>query len=45
MFYEANGPYSAFYTCNSWTGEALRAAGVKTGLWTPLSQSVMWRVD
>jgi uncharacterized protein (TIGR02117 family) len=45
MFYEAVGPYSAFYTCNSWTGEALRTAGVKTGLWTPLSQSVMWRVD
>ncbi|HEX8381233.1 MAG TPA: TIGR02117 family protein, partial [Allosphingosinicella sp.] len=23
MFYEAVGPYSAFYTCNSWTGRAL----------------------
>ena len=45
MFYEANGPYSAIYTCNSWTGEALRHAGVKTGLWTPLSQSIMWRLD
>ena len=45
MFYEANGPYTALYTCNSWTGEALRAAGVKTGLWTPLSQSIMWRLD
>ena len=43
MFYEAVGPYSAFYTCNSWTGRALREAGVKTGLWTPLSQSIMWR--
>jgi uncharacterized protein (TIGR02117 family) len=45
MFYEALGPYSAFYTCNSWTGEALRAAGVRTGLWTPFSQSIMWRLD
>ena len=45
MLYEANGPYSAVYTCNSWTGEALRHAGVKTGLWTPLSQSIMWRLD
>jgi uncharacterized protein (TIGR02117 family) len=44
MFYEAVGPYSAFYTCNSWTGRALREAGVKTGLWTPLSQSIMWRL-
>jgi uncharacterized protein (TIGR02117 family) len=45
MFYEANGGYSAFYTCNSWTGEALRAAGVEMGLWTPMSQSIMWRLD
>jgi uncharacterized protein (TIGR02117 family) len=45
MFYEAVGPYSAVYTCNSWTGRALREAGVRTGLWTPLSQSIMWRLD
>ncbi|HEX9965985.1 MAG TPA: TIGR02117 family protein [Allosphingosinicella sp.] len=44
MFYEAAGPYSAVYTCNSWTGAALRHAGVKTGVWTPLSQSIMWRL-
>jgi uncharacterized protein (TIGR02117 family) len=45
MFYEGVGPYSALYTCNAWTGEALRAAGVKTGVWTPFSQSIMWRVE
>ena len=45
MFYEAVGPYSAVYTCNSWTGAALRHAGVRTGVWTPLSQSIMWRLD
>ena len=45
MFYEGVGPYSAVYTCNSWTGAALRHAGVRTGLWTPLSQSIMWRLD
>jgi uncharacterized protein (TIGR02117 family) len=45
MFYEAVGPYNAFYTCNGWTGRALRHAGVRTGLWTPLSQSIMWRLD
>lgn len=44
VFYEAIGSYSAVYTCNSWTGQALRAAGVRTGLWTPLSQSIMWRL-
>ena len=45
MFYEAVGPYTAFYTCNEWTGRALRHAGVRTGVWTPLSQSIMWRLD
>ena len=45
MFYEAVGPYSALYTCNEWTGRALRHAGVRTGVWTPLSQSIMWRLD
>ena len=45
IFYEADGPYSALFTCNSWTGAALRHAGVRTGLWTPLSQSIMWRLD
>jgi uncharacterized protein (TIGR02117 family) len=44
-FYEATGRYSALRTCNEWTGEALRRAGVRTGLWTPVSQSVMWRLD
>ncbi|HEX8525757.1 TIGR02117 family protein [Allosphingosinicella sp.] len=45
MFYEAEGGYSFVLTCNEWTGRALRAAGVRTGLWTPLEQSIMWRLD
>lgn len=45
MFYEAVGPYNALYTCNEWTGAALRAAGVRMGIWTPLSVGVMARVD
>ena len=45
MFYEANGGYSFVLTCNEWTGRALRHAGIRTGLWTPLEQSIMWRLD
>jgi len=45
VFYEANGGYSAILTCNEWTGRALRTAGVRIGLWTPLEQSIMWRLD
>ena len=44
VFYQARGRYNAYRTCNEWTGEALRAAGVRTGIWTPLSQSIMLRL-
>jgi uncharacterized protein (TIGR02117 family) len=40
-FYPARGRYSAIRTCNSWTGEALRAAGVRMGAWTPFPKTVM----
>ena len=44
VFYEGRGAYNAYRTCNEWTGEALRAAGVRTGVWTPLSESIMLRL-
>lgn len=34
-FYEAKGSYSFLYTCNTWTNNALKAAGQKAALWTP----------
>jgi len=40
-FYTAKGRYTAFNTCNAWTGRALRTAGVRLGLWTPFSVTVM----
>lgn len=43
-FYAANGSYSLFNTCNDWTGRALRHIGVKTGMWTPFSQSIMYHL-
>jgi len=45
VFYEARGSYNMGRTCNEWTGEGLRAAGVKTGIWTPSSRSIMWRLQ
>lgn len=41
-FYDANGRYDAVRTCNSWTGDALRYAGVRVGVWTPFPATVMW---
>jgi uncharacterized protein (TIGR02117 family) len=40
-FYEARGGYSAIWTCNQWTGGALRRAGVRMGAWTPFTFGVM----
>lgn len=41
VFYPARGRYSAVMTCNAWTGRLLGDAGVKVGMWTPLSATVM----
>lgn len=40
-FYAGTGRYSAYTTCNAWTGAALRAAGVRMGRWTPFPVTVM----
>ena len=40
-FYAATGRYDALRTCNSWTGDALRAAGVRIGAWTPFPVTVL----
>lgn len=33
-FYEANGHYTMFYTCNTWANNALKSANQKAALWT-----------
>lgn len=40
-FYTARGRYSGIVTCNSWTGDALRFAGIRVGAWTPFPSGVM----
>ena len=39
-FFEANGYFTALLGCNTWTARALRVAGLKTGWWNPLPQSL-----
>ena len=39
-FFEANGYFNALFGCNTWTAAALRSAGLRTGLWNPLPQSL-----
>ncbi len=40
-FYEGKSRFSAFATCNTWTAEALKAAGLRAPVWTPLEYFVM----
>ena len=42
-FYRATGKFHALKTCNSWTADRLRLAGVKTSLWPPFVQGLTWR--
>jgi uncharacterized protein (TIGR02117 family) len=41
LFYDSKGHYSAFNTCNNWTGDILRRAGVRMGIWTPMPGGIM----
>jgi uncharacterized protein (TIGR02117 family) len=42
-FYRATGKASAIRTCNSWAADRLRLAGVRTSLWPPFAQGLVWR--
>jgi len=42
-FYRSTGRASAIHTCNSWVADKLRLAGVKTSLWPPFVQGLVWR--
>jgi len=39
-FYEANGRYSLFYTCNTWANSGLKKCGQKACLWTPFDTGI-----
>ncbi len=39
-FYEANGSYSMFHTCNTWANNALKACGQKACAWTAFDTGI-----
>lgn len=41
-FYEANGSYSLFHTCNTWANNALKSCGQKACLWTPFDKGIFY---
>ncbi len=45
FFFEAEGNYHLFYTCNSWTNEGLKEANQKTAIFAPLAQTILYHLD
>ena len=41
-FFEAKGQYHLLNTCNIWTGEGLKQAGIKVSAWTPFESGVFF---
>ena len=41
FFYQANGNYTCFYTCNVWVNQALKKAKIKTALWSPFDKGIL----
>jgi uncharacterized protein (TIGR02117 family) len=42
-FYEAEGVYGLFYTCNTWVNSGLKYCGQKACLWTPLDKGIFYQ--
>lgn len=42
VFYHGRGSLNLFYTCNTWTNNALKSAGLKASLWTPFAEGIFY---
>jgi len=40
-FYEANGAYSLFFTCNEWLRRGLAESGIRTPAWSPFDGALL----
>ncbi len=43
-FFEGKGSYHLFQTCNDWTNAGLKAAGVKTAIWSPFDKAILYQL-
>ena len=41
FFYQGNGSYTGFKTCNTWVNQSMKKAKIKTAIWTPFSFGVL----
>lgn len=42
-FYEANGTYGLFFTCNTWANKGLKVANLKACVWTPFDKGIFYQ--
>lgn len=42
-FYEANGSYDLFHTCNTWANSALKSCDQRACLWTALDKGIFYQ--
>jgi len=43
-FYDANGSFSLFRTCNVWVNVALKEISIKTSVWSPFDFGVLYHI-
>jgi uncharacterized protein (TIGR02117 family) len=43
-FYEGEGDYHAFQTCNTWVADGLRIINIRTPFWAGLAPAIMWHL-
>lgn len=44
-FFRANGSYSCFKTCNTWTNTGFKKSGLKAALWTPFDFGLLGKYE
>ena len=44
LFFESPLKFHIFRTCNTWTGQGLKVAGVRTPLWTPYDRPILYQI-
>lgn len=44
-FYDGNGSYHMFRTCNVWTNQVIKEGGIKTSVWTPFDTGILTQFE
>ena len=44
-FFEAQGSFSFYRTCNVWVNEALKKANIETSIWSPFVFGILYHIE